>query len=71
MCNKKLECTINDYAKYWLVSDILNAPPLKGHVFISNNMTCEYQRARSRHWKIISEPGLNPLTLLGTLLNTK
>ena len=67
MRNKKLECTINDYAKYWLLADILNAPPLKGDVIISNNMASEYQRARIRHWKIISELGLNPLTLFAVL----
>ena len=67
MRNKRLECTINDYAKYWLLADILNAPPPKGDVIISNNMASEYRRGRSRHWKIISEPGLNPLTLFAVL----
>ncbi|HTH22582.1 MAG TPA: hypothetical protein VL854_10225 [Nitrososphaeraceae archaeon] len=67
MRNKTLECTINDYAKYWLLADILNAPPPKGHVFSRNNMASEYQRSRIRHWKIISEPGLNPLTLFAVL----
>ena len=42
MRNKTLECRINDYAKYWLLADILNAPPLKGDVIISNNMASEY-----------------------------
>ena len=46
MRNKTLERTINDYAKYWLLADILNAPPPKGDVIISNNMASEYQRAR-------------------------
>ena len=67
MRNKRLECTINDYAKYWLLADILNAPPPKGDVIISNNMASEYQRARFRHLKIISEFGLNPLTLFAVL----
>ena len=67
MRNKTLECRINDYAKYRLLADILNAQPLKGDVIISNNMASEYQRARSRHWKIISELGLNPLTLFAEL----
>ena len=67
MRNKTLECTINDYAKYWLLADILNAPPPKGHVFSRNNMASEYQRARFRHLKIISELGLNPLTLFAVL----
>jgi hypothetical protein len=67
MRNKTLECTINDYAKYWLLADILNAPPPKGHVFSRNNMASEYQRSRIRHLKIISELGLNPLTLFEEL----
>ena len=66
MRNKTLECTINDYAKYWPLVDFLNAPPPKGDDIISNNMASEY-RARIRHWKIISEPGLNPLTLFAVL----
>jgi hypothetical protein len=67
MRNKTLECKINDHAKYWLLADIRNAPPPKGDVVISNNMASEYQRARIRHWKIISEPGLNPLNLFSVL----
>ena len=42
MRNKTLECTINDYAKYWLLADIRKAPPPKGDVIISNNMASEY-----------------------------
>ena len=67
MRNKTLECTINDYAKYWLLADIRKAPPPKGDDIISNNMASEYQRVRFRHLKIISELGLNPLTLFAVL----
>ena len=67
MRNKTLECTINDYAKYWPLADFLNAPSPKGDDIISNNMASEYQRVRFRHLKIISKLGLNPLTLFAVL----
>ena len=41
MRNETLKCTLNDYAKYWLLRDVLNALASKGDFIINNNLTSE------------------------------